>query len=105
MVDGWHEVGSLNIRMIDQANAENSGIAPVLIKFEVPPFQVIAIEKLLFEDNDFCSECGIVICGEDQAKIIVATGILPGSVSIKAPFSTAIFEPEFPAIECKREFF
>lgn len=101
MVVGWQEVGSLNIQLINQAKPD---IDAVLVRFEVPPFRVTSLVKLVYEDNNFRSECGIAIGGENGDEIVVATGVSPGSVSIAAPFSTSAFDPEFSVSECSREF-
>ncbi|WP_353393388.1 hypothetical protein [Hydrogenophaga sp. 5NK40-0174] len=100
MVDGWQEVGSLNIQLINQSKSD---IDSVLVRVEVPPFRVTTLVKLVYEDNSFRSECGIAVGGENEEEIVVATGVSPGSVSIAAPFSTSPFEPEFPVSECSRE--
>ena len=103
MVVGWQEAGSLNIQLISQAISEKPDIDAVLERVEVPPFRVTSLVKLVFEDNNFRSECGIAIGGENE-EIVITTGISPGSVSIAAPFSTSSFEPEFSVSECNREF-
>ena len=74
------------------------------MRVDVPPFRVTSLIKLVYEDNNFSSECGIAIGGANEEEIVVATGISPGSVSVSAPFSTSTFEPEFSVSECKREF-
>lgn len=104
MVVGWQEAGSLNIQLVNQVTHEKSVIDAVLVRVEMPPFRVTSLAKLVYEDKDFRSECGIAIGGENEEEIVVATGISPGSVSIAAPFSTSPFEPEFSVSECNREF-
>lgn len=103
MVNDWQEIGTLNIRLIDDTNSQESDIDQVLIKTEIPPFKVVSLIKLIYEDKEFCSDCGIVIIDQNEQEIVIATGISPGSVSILAPFSTSTFEPEFPVSECKRK--
>ncbi len=103
MVVGWQEAGSLNIQLIDQEANEKLAIDAVLVRVEIPPFRVTSLVKLVYEDKNFRSECGIAIGGGNEEEIVVATGISPGSVSISVPFSTSPFEPEFSVSECSRE--
>jgi hypothetical protein len=100
-VDGWKEVGSLNIELIDRTE-EKPDVDAVLVRVNVPPFHVTSLAKLIYEEKEFCSECGIAVGGED-GEIVVATGTSPGSVSIAAPFSAIPIEPEFLLAECRRE--
>lgn len=58
------------------------------------------IEKLLFEDDEIISECGIVISIENGTKIVVAAGNSPGSVSVRSDFSDQPFDPQFPIADC-----
>lgn len=101
VVVGWQEVGSLNIQLINEANP---GIDSVFVRVEVPPFRIKSLVKLVYEDQNFRSECGIAIEGDNEEEIVIAAGNSPGSVSIAAPFSVSPFEPEFSVSECIREF-
>jgi hypothetical protein len=61
------------------------------------------LEKLVYEDDDVISECGLVMYGVGGAEIIIAAGISPGSVSVAASFATGPFEPQFSLGTCRRE--
>lgn len=99
----WQEVGSLNILVV-KGDADNAvKIENFFLKHPIPPFFVEKIEKLIYEDDDVISECGIVLSGADGTEITIAAGVSPGSVSIAAPFATAPFDPEFSIEDYKRE--
>jgi len=98
----WQEVGSLNIRMT-LCDAENTVcVEPGLSKHAISSFFVERLEKLIYEDDDVISECGLVIYGAGGAEIIIAAGISPGSVSVAAAFATEPFEPQFSLDTCRR---
>jgi hypothetical protein len=92
MVVGWQEVGSLNVQLINPVKMDAD---TVLVRVEVPPIRVMSLIKLLYENKNFRSECGIVIVGENEEEIVVATGISPGSVSIAAPFRRLLLSQSF----------
>ncbi|WP_143062040.1 hypothetical protein [Faunimonas pinastri] len=99
----WEEIGSLNIRMDSNDAGESKSIASYLSKQEILPFSVRIIQKLIYEDDDVISECGLVLSGADGTEIVIAAGIPSGSVSVAAPFAEGSFEPEFPLVTYKRE--
>ena len=96
---GWHEVGSLNIRMVHKLFETRV----YLIQTKIPTFHITALEKLIYEDPDIVSECGLVLHGPAKQEIIIAVGIPPGSVSLKAPFVPGHFDPQFSLSHCRRE--
>lgn len=100
---GWQEVGSLNIRYSDESSDGRRAVGLALLRTDLPPFQVIALEKLVFEDDDVITECGLSFYEASGEEIVVSAGIPPGSVTIAAPFSKACFEPQFSNSVCKRE--
>ncbi|MCY7327391.1 MAG: hypothetical protein LH618_02445, partial [Saprospiraceae bacterium] len=102
-VIGWEEVGSLNIRFAPQVPGHQSSASEHLLRVEIQKFEVIAIKKLVYEDDDVIAECGLILYGANGEEVIVATGVSPGSVSIGAAFSAVQFKPEFPVHMTKRE--
>ena len=98
---GWQEVGSLNIRFIknEDEQEESQNLLP---KTYLDTFQVNNIEKLVYNDNDVYSECGLVFRDDQGKEIIIAAGISPGSVSVCASFTTGPFQPEFPVSDYQR---
>lgn len=99
----WQEVGSLNIRVDSCDGGSTTSIRPDPSKHAISSFFVESLEKLVYEDDDVISECGLVLHGSDGAEIIIAAGISPGSVSVAAPFATGSFEPQFSLGTCRRE--
>lgn len=102
-VVGWHEVGSLSIRFVKGSNKGRADATPDLEAIAIPVFRVLALEKLVYEDADVVSECALVLRGEDGEEIVVAAGIPPGSVSVTAPFTEGLFEPQFTLASCRRD--
>lgn len=105
MVDSFQEAGSLNIKLISRAVSENPEIDAVLVRIDIPHFQIKSMVKLTYEGDNFCSECGIAFGCANGEEIVIATGISPGSVSIAAPFSTSAFETEFSISKFNRNSF
>lgn len=99
----WQEVGSLNIRAASCDAESITSIGPDFSKHAISCFSVEKLEKLIYEDDDVISECGLVLYGADGAEIIIAAGISPGSVSVAASFATEPFEPQFSLATCRRE--
>ena len=94
---GWHEIGSLNILLWTRGNdtidqSKWSCLEKALV--------VARIDKLVFEDDEVISECGISIFFGHRASIVIAAGNSPGSVSVKSDFSDQPFEPQFPVANC-----
>ncbi|KVF27191.1 hypothetical protein WJ07_06870 [Burkholderia vietnamiensis] len=102
VVTGWHEVGSLNTKYHSMEADEG---ADIFQEFEIESFRIAVIERLLYEDSQVYSECGLVFHDGFGAEIIVAAGVSPGSVSINAPFSQECFAPEFPVAAYHRASF
>lgn len=105
MVDGWQEVGSLNVQYINHNPQAGRDATALLMQVELPQFRACSVEKLIYETEAFRSECGMEIKCDHKTTIVVMTGNPPGSVSVEAPFSTDKFEPEFYFEECSREAF
>lgn len=103
-VDGWQEVGSLNIRCIDKDDDEMPELDVPMVKKELPPFRVTSVAKLTYQDEHFQSECGIRFSTENEEEILVITGNSPGSVSVTTPFSTSPLKSEFLVAELERIF-
>jgi len=99
----WQEVGSLNIRVASCDEGSTASVGPDLSKHAISPFFVERLEKLVYEDDDVITECGLVMYGVGGAEIIIAAGISPGSVSVAASFATEPFEPQFSLGTCRRE--
>jgi len=93
VVAGWQEVGSLNVRFIPSGKADEGDA--VFQECKIEGFSIAAVERLIYEDSHVYSECGLVFHERFGAEVIVAAGVSPGSVSIKAPFSKERFAPEF----------
>jgi hypothetical protein len=102
-VKEWQEVGSLNMRFVLAGTVDNIATTPNILKHAIPFFSVEGLQKLIYEDDDVISECGLVFLGPNGAEIVIAAGISPGSVSVAAPFSTEPFEPQFSLSTCRRE--
>ena len=98
---GWHEVGSLNIRL-----CQASELIHQRVKKEAAHFLIEDAEKLIFEDDEVIVECGLVLRGRENFEIVLAAGTSPGSVTVLAPFSKAdLFQPQFPLKDCRRQIF
>ncbi|MCY7388485.1 MAG: hypothetical protein LH481_10545, partial [Burkholderiales bacterium] len=82
MVVDWQEVGSLNIRLIHNSSDVPHHKVTGFVRVDIQQFSVGSLEKLVYQDDDVTSECGLVFCGVDDQEIVVAAGISPGSVSI-----------------------
>ncbi|WP_157655502.1 hypothetical protein [Burkholderia ubonensis] len=92
VVAGWHEVGSLNIKKIVGKDDSNRDI---FHEIAVEKFFIASIDCLVYDDPDVYSECGIVFRDGSGHELIIAAGVSPGSVSVKAPFANELFAPEF----------
>lgn len=97
----WEEVGSLNIRFVDNYHQIFSDDREMR-KIEISATKLCKLEKIFYEDNEIISECALAFSMEGGGEIIVATGISPSSVSVSAPFEKISFEPEFSLNLCKR---
>jgi len=99
-IGGWQEMGSLNIFFSDYISDNNLDIS-VYQKSEVS-FFVKSMDKLVFESSDVFSESGIIFLNGNGEEIIIATGVSPGSISVKAPFCEANFNSELELEDCHR---
>jgi hypothetical protein len=100
----WQEVGSLNVRVAHLSIGDGATTASKKNEIPVSPIDLVAAEKLIYEDDDVVVECGLVLCGRDSQEVVIAAGVPPGSVTAQAPFSMGqSFEPQFRLSECKRQ--
>lgn len=103
-VVGWEEVGSLNIGLLEKIEKSDSYLAGNIFQINVQGFIFSEINKLIYEDEDLISECGLVLISPGEQEVVIAAGIPPGSVSIKAWFQKEeLFEPQFPLSICRYE--
>lgn len=101
---GWHEVGSLNIRLVDRA-ASCGTVGELFVSnriLAISSIRIKTVDVLVYEDVDVISECGLVISGQDSARIVIAAGIPPGSVSIETPDTEYPIEPQFDIAVCRQ---
>ena len=98
-VGGWQEIGSLKLGFTrEQTNVDT-------LRWQMKPwaeFRVESVERLIYEDADVYTECGIALKDPAHGEIVIASGTAPGSVSIAAPFSSDAFEPEPPLDRLQR---
>lgn len=92
-VSGWAETGSVALRLIE-------AIAPgvrsdVFETRPIPHFNVDSVSLLVYREGQVNSECGIILRETGGREIIVAAGVSPGSVSVRADFSSDLFAPEY----------
>ncbi len=103
-VIGWHEVGSLNLKVIRICEpSDDDPIRNIFSFTEIKEFLIASVEYLIYEDSDVYSESGLVLRSSSGEEVIIAAGVPPGSVSVQAPFSKLDFEPEFPTSDYKRK--
>jgi hypothetical protein len=97
-LNGWHEIGSLNVRLWrrDEPSQYSAEVHQLMNDFTVDK-----IEKIVFEDEEIISECGLCFRSADGLRIIVAAGNSPGSVSVSMPGFDEKFSPQFPVEDCK----
>lgn len=93
----WQEVGSLNIRLLESPEKQVA-----MVEMPIEPFSIYDVEKIIYEDEDVISECGLVFRARSGNEIVIAAGVSPGSVSISAPFANDPFEPQFALSTCSR---
>lgn len=91
-VGGWQEVGSLNIELSVSPSSKKD--AEFIIS-DVQNFTIVKCERLTYTEPDIYAECGIVFTSQTGSELLMAAGTSPGSVSIRAPFSSDQFAPEF----------
>lgn len=88
-IDGWQEIGSLNVR-----NVSNEPVSHLFQRTDIIAFPIRRLEYLVHQDAKVFAESGLIFASDDGKEIIVAAGVSPGSVSVLAPFSSQPFEPE-----------
>jgi hypothetical protein len=98
----WDEIGSLNIRGVDPLT-ESLSKWDLVCHPVSEYFRIAAVERLIYEEESFRSECGLVFISEGGGIVTVAAGVSPGSVSILAPGASGNFLPQFPLLSCRRE--
>jgi len=98
-VGGWQEIGSLNLGFTQEAS-DADAIEWVITSLE--DFQVLSVERLVFEDAEVYAESGIVVTDSMHREIVVAAGTAPGSVSIALPSSTGSLQSEFEIEQLQR---
>ena len=103
-VGDWKEVGSLNLLWSPYGKATTNPGAK-LQTTAIPAFRVTRVEKLIYEDADVISECGVVFIAQHGTsdEVVIAAGVPPGSVSMMAPFAPAPFKPQFDLSLCRRQ--
>lgn len=97
----WQEVGSLNIRFISHSFIDRIDHSIDMLKSNISDFGLVDVQKLVYEDSDVVTECGLILLSSKGEQIIIAAGISPGSVSVLAPFTNASFEPQFSLEQCR----
>lgn len=98
-IGGWQEVGSLNIKV--EAKRETGQLEVEQVDFAVS--RITKVERMVFEDDDVISFCGLAITTENGEELVIAAGIPPGSVSVRASFLKSQFEPQFEQAICRME--
>ena len=97
-VNGWEEYGSLAIKYSKEAlTVRPDFMRDVLIK---PPFRASKIQKIIYEDDDVITECGLLLSSTDSTKIIIACGISPESITADGIMFTGDFQPLYPTAMC-----
>lgn len=100
-VDGWQEVGGLSLSFIQ--NERSKRVAKEVVT-KISPIRIVAVDKIVYEDDELVVECGLALLTEIGRDIIFSAGVSPGSVSVCAGFlQESVFEPEFPLSMCRRE--
>lgn len=94
----WQEIGSLNLGF----SRENSNDSIRWRMESLRDFKVKSAERLVHEDAEVYTECGIILTDITKREIVIAAGPAPGSVSIAAPFSTDTFQPELAIDKLQR---
>ncbi|MNV62770.1 hypothetical protein D3C71_1553310 [compost metagenome] len=62
-------------------------------RVEIPSIRIARCRKLLYEEDGFLAECGLLLAGEEEENLIIAAGISPGSVSVSLPSDDSNFSP------------
>lgn len=91
-VGGWQEIGSLNLAFA-RGQPERDPVKWMMTA--LADFQVASVDRLIYEDGDVYTECGLLLKDRTDREVVVATGTAPGSVSILVPLSANAFQPEF----------
>lgn len=100
---GWHEVGSLNINLLPFDNGSDENMLVSGVRVSISPIDLVAIDKIIYEDDDVVVECGLILRGSNE-DVTICAGISPGSISLSAPFTMGqLFAPQFPLSICRVE--
>lgn len=94
----WQEIGSLNLGFMRETPNDSVRWRMESLK----NFEVKSAERLVYEDAEVYTECGIILTDLTQREIVIAAGPAPGSVSIAAPFSADTFQPELALEKLQR---
>ncbi len=96
----WREVGSLKLRLITGTVHDAPHVDWIFHNFV--DFNIVLIEKIVYSETDFQTECGICLVSAKGEEICVVAAPAPGSVSVKFPGSPDEFVTEIPIDECIR---
>jgi hypothetical protein len=101
VVSGWTEVGSLNLKLIGPEGVDEH--ADLFTAIPVDGFWIADVVCVVHEDEQVHSESGLALTSVSGEEIQVVAGVSPGSVSMRAPFVSEPFEPEFAADSYSRK--
>lgn len=99
-VGGWREVGSLNIFVSTSIDWDGAPWSTAT-RFPMGDFKVSSIFKMVIEESNFYSECGLEFISKEGSVFRIAAGVAPSSMSIEFPESKDLFAPEFSIDEYK----
>jgi hypothetical protein len=98
--DSWDEYGSLKIQTHDDPSTIRQGLMPIE-RFEIEPFIVNSITKLVYQDEGMYIDCGIVFSENENNEILIAAGFST-DVTIRTSFSNEEFDTDTPENLFKR---
>ena len=81
-IGDWQEMGSLNIKFVDEIDND------LFIHNDIESFKIKNIFELVYHSEEVFSESGVTLISEEGGEIVVVCGVSPGSVSMKAPSSS-----------------
>lgn len=90
--DGLDEYGSLKMEIHNDSSTIRQGLMPIE-RFEIQPFIVNFITKLVYQDQQMYIDCGIVFSENDNNKFSIAAGFST-DVTIRTPFSNEEFDTD-----------
>lgn len=101
MINEIQEIGSLNIALnrnvVNDVNDKYANCQRIVI----PSFCISKLNKLIYEEDNFITECGILLSDATDRTIVVAAGVPPCSVTVSSFFNNNLFKPEFPFLDYK----